>query len=107
MDDSSKKIVMIITAAALGIMAVMAFNNYNQPAPDNTEAAVVSEPAPVETVPAVKPSPTQSSAPMNDGPTNEDIPAINGAPSMILDNVNGYQNDQGNKDAPAPADNVQ
>ena len=51
MDDSSKKIVMIITAAALGIMAVMAFNNYNQPAPDNTEAAVVSEPAPVETVP--------------------------------------------------------
>lgn len=100
MDDSSKKIVMIITAAALGTIAVMAFNNYNQPAP---EAIIVSEPAPAK----AKPSPTQSSAPVNDGPTIEEIPAINGAPSMILDNNDGSQNDQGNQDAPAPPDNVQ
>lgn len=104
MDDSSKKIVMIITAAALGTIVVMAFNNYNQPAP---EAIIVSEPAPAKAMPAAKPSPTQSSAPVNDGPTIEEIPAINGAPSMILDNNYGSQNDQGNQDAPAPADNVQ
>lgn len=104
MDDSSKKIVMIITAAALGTMAVMAFNNYNQPAPD---AAIAPEPAPAEVAPAATPSPPQSSPPVNDSPTIEDIPAIDGAPSMILDNVNGSQDGQGNKDAPAPVDNVQ
>ncbi len=107
MDDSSKKIVMIIAAAALGIMAVMGFNNYNEPAAENTEANIVSEPAPTKTAPAAEPSPIQSSVPVNDGPTIEEIPAIDGAPSMILDNVDGSQNDQGNKDAPTPADNVQ
>jgi len=53
------------------------------------------------------PSPAQSSAPANAAPMIEDIPAINGAPSMILDNNDGNQNDENNKDGPAPAANVQ
>ena len=104
MDDSSKKIVMIIAGAALATLAVMAFRYYNQPLPEAPVVAVAPEPAPPEAMQVAAPTPAPSSAPANAIPTIEEIPAINGAPSMVLDNNDGNQS---SKDASAPANNIQ
>lgn len=104
MDDSSKKIVMIIAGASLATMAVMAFRYYNQPPPEAPVATEAPEPAPPKAVQVAAPSPAPPSPPANAVPTIEQIPAINGAPSMVLDNNDGNQS---SKDAPAPTNNIQ
>jgi len=108
MDDSSKKIVMIIAAATLGTIAVMAFRNYSKPVVEKAQTAKASAPASAKITPVENPSPTPSPSPspVNDDPTTEDIPAIDGTPSMIFESHDGIQNGQVNKDAPAPANTI-
>ena len=82
MDSSSKKVVMFIFAVALGIIAVMAYNDYNRPAVENPTPVAAPEPAPVMAEPSA--APIQTSSPAGTFSANEDIPAINGEPSMKL-----------------------
>jgi len=109
MDNSSKKVVVIIAAAALGIMAVMAFNNYNQPAAEIAPIADAPEAVPADTSSAVTQSQAQVQAaePINAAPITDDIPAINGEPSMILEGSNNAVNEEGNGETPATADTME
>lgn len=107
MDNSSKKIVLIISAAALVIMAVMAFNTSNQPAAQTPPIADAPEAGQASTVTAAKPEQAQAPDPVNAAPTTGDIQAINGEPSMILEGSDINIGGESNRDEPATTDNVQ
>lgn len=105
MDSSSKKIVMIIAAATLAIIAVMAFNNYNMAEAEKASVDTTA-PAPVDPQPATVATPAPAPQPANGGPVTESVQAIDGSPSMILDNEGSNNLDGNNKDAPVPTDDT-